>query len=65
MTEKETNTKTFGETIKAKWDKLSDQDVRDIGKDMNILATKITSIYKRSNDDAQKEISEFKASQPS
>ena len=52
--------KTLGERIQEKWSKLSPGDVKAIGSDMSILASKVSTVYNRSKEDAEKEIAEFK-----
>ncbi len=64
MTEAAGSETTFGEKLQARWGKLTDGDVRDIGKDMDVLANKVSSIYERSKEDTQKEIAEFQMSLP-
>jgi len=51
--------------IKAKWNKLSDQDVSDSEKNMKELSGRIQKAYGRTKDAADKEISEFKKTLPS
>ncbi|MCB0309067.1 MAG: hypothetical protein KDD48_06825 [Bdellovibrionales bacterium] len=52
-------TPTMSERIKTKWSRLSDGDIRTIGKDMSILANKVSTVYGRSKTDVEKEIATF------
>ncbi len=64
MTESKGSETTLSEKIHAKWEKLSEGDIRTIGKDMSILANKVSTVYKRSKSDVEKEIAAFQKSLP-
>lgn len=49
------------ETIKAKWNKLSEEDLNEIDRDQTELSAKIQTVYGRTKPVADKEVADFKA----
>jgi uncharacterized protein YjbJ (UPF0337 family) len=59
------NMKELRGTIKAKWGKLTDNDLTEVEGNMEVLSGKVQKAYGKSKEDAEREVKEFKKSLPS
>ncbi len=50
-------------SVKAKWGKLTDDDLTEASGDTDVLVGKIQELYGKSLEDARKEVDEFFANQ--